>query len=102
MRFAQFQLARGLAMTGERNAALEMAEQSLQHLSTTSGRWYEAEVHRFKGDLIADDARHEAERCYQAAIDCATRQGSVLFHLRAMNALETVRGGLEKAQQRAG
>ena len=62
-------------------------------IPATSGRWYEAEIHRFKGDLIAagDGPALDAERCYEVAIDCAKRQGALLFQLRAMNALVSLR-----------
>ena len=94
MRFAQFQLARGIALSGDRQAAATLIEQNLRHLAGTSGRWYEAEVHRFKGDLIAegDGPEAEAAHSYEAAIDCAKRQGALLFQFHAMKALLSLRG----------
>jgi class 3 adenylate cyclase/tetratricopeptide (TPR) repeat protein len=94
MRFAQFQLSRGIALSGDRQAAATLIEQNLRHLAGTSGRWYEAEVHRFKGDLIAEGDGPEAAAAlsYEAAIDCAKRQGALLFQFHAMKALLSLRG----------
>jgi predicted negative regulator of RcsB-dependent stress response len=88
MQFAQFQLARGLFKSGDARAAHELIERILVEIRTTTGRWYEAEVHRFSGDLfLAGGKRSEATRCYENAVACAARQGARLFEQRAREAL---------------
>ena len=88
MQFAQFQLARALFKAGEARAAEELVERILVEIRTTRGRWYEAEVQRFSGDLfLAGGNKIEAAHCYENAIACAARQGARLFEERAREAL---------------
>jgi len=58
----------------------------------TSGRWYEAELHRLKGDLLlhGGDPTAAAEVCYERAMAVAARQGARLWQLRAANALASI------------
>jgi predicted ATPase len=91
MQFARFLLARGLAMAGEARAATELVERILAEIRTTGGRWYEAELHRLKGELLqaAGRSRAEVEACFAAAAAVAARQGSRLWQRRAERALPT-------------
>ena len=53
-------------------------------------RWYEAERHRLKGDLLlAVSAEHqaEAETCFQQALDVARHQQAKSWELRAAMSL---------------
>jgi predicted ATPase len=58
-------------------------------MAGTSGRWYEAELHRLRGDLLVREGASSAaaEVCYETAIAVAGRQGARLWQLRASNAL---------------
>src|SRR5262245_5448739 len=76
--FARYLLAHALAKTGQFDEALNLVHQTLAAIDRTSGRWYEAELYRVKGDLLlsrdADPAA--AEQCYEKAISIASRQGA--------------------------
>ena len=91
MQFARFLLARGLAKAGQSDAALELVERILAEIRATGGRWYEAELHRLKGELLlaAGRPRAEVEACYEAAAAVAARQGSRLWQRRAAGNLAT-------------
>jgi predicted ATPase len=58
-------------------------------LSGSTGRWYEAEFHRLRGDLLlgCKEPPGFAEASYERAITVAERQGARLWQLRAVNAL---------------
>jgi len=88
VQFAHYLLACALAKAGHMGEAREQVDEVLAKIGSTSGRWYEAELHRFKGDLLRErgDSR-AAELCYEQAIAVATRQGARLWQLRATNAL---------------
>jgi len=89
MQFARFLLAKALAKASRPADAMEIVESIITEISGTSGRWYEAEILRLRGDLLAEmgDASEEAERSYEAAIAVAARQGALLWQLRATNSL---------------
>src|SRR6185295_6243872 len=89
--FARYLLARALATAGQDGEALDHVDQILIRIGGTSGRWYEAGVHRLKADLVlARGDAHEAEACYERAIAVATRQGARLWQLRATNAVRAL------------
>jgi predicted ATPase len=72
--------APGLALLGE---ALELGQRN-------SARWYEAEVHRLRGDLLRRMANPDAtqiESCLQKAIEVAREQGAKWWELRAATSL---------------
>ena len=53
-------------------------------------RWYEAERHRLKGDLLlvlSADHQVEAETCFQQALDVARHQQTKSWELRAAMSL---------------
>jgi class 3 adenylate cyclase/predicted ATPase len=88
VQFARFLFAEALARSGQARLATELVDQILIQISSTSGRWYEAELHRLRGDLLLglrDPAA--AEAAYETAIAVAKRQGARLWELRATNAL---------------
>ncbi len=89
VQFARYLLAQALAKTEQFVDAMKIVDQTLLTVAGTSGRWYEAELHRLKGDLLARSggALTAAESCYQRAIVVAARQGARLWQLRASNAL---------------
>src|SRR5262249_26836573 len=69
-------------------------DQTLLMVAGTSGRWYEAELHRLKGELLVrgGDSTAAAETCYERAIAVAARQGARPWHQRASDALASLQG----------
>jgi len=99
IQFGQYQLARVLSKIGQPEEALRLVDLILADIRLTTGRWYESEVHRLRGDLLLSGGAQtrDVEACYEAAIAAALRQGARLLQLRATNAL----GELWQAQGRA-
>src|SRR5262249_61529016 len=56
----------------------------------TGERWYEAELHRLKGELLLQqhvDHQAEAENCFLRALDIAHNQEAKSLELRAATSL---------------
>jgi hypothetical protein len=88
VQFARFLLARAMAKARHTEIATHQVEQLLNELGATSGRWYQADVHRLYGELLIERGDTEAgETCFEAAIEIAARQGARVWQLRATNAL---------------
>jgi len=89
IQFAHHHLARALAGTGQSSEAISLLDRTLAEIRLTTGRWYESEVHRLRGDLLLSSGKpaRDVEACYEAAIATAQHQGARLSQLRAMNAL---------------
>ena len=73
-------------------------EEALTLMEQTGERYYEAELHRQRGELLllraaqrhpAQGSReqHEAEACFQQALDVARRQQAKSLELRAAMSL---------------
>jgi predicted ATPase len=75
MQFAQFLLARALTAAGQATPALELVDRILSEIRPSGGRWYEAEVHWLKGDLLERAGGSGFDFCYKTAIAVARRQG---------------------------
>jgi predicted ATPase len=99
VQFARYLLAQALAKAEQFTDAIRLVDQILMMVAETSGRWYEAELHRVKGDVLLQrgESTAAAEACYRRAMDIAARQQGRLWQLRAANAL----GSLLAAQGRA-
>jgi predicted ATPase len=70
--------------------ALSLLDEALTRVNRTGERWFEAELHRRKGEVVlclnkAD--RAEAERCFRKATTVAQAQGAKLWELRAATSL---------------
>jgi class 3 adenylate cyclase/predicted ATPase len=79
-------LAEAEARVGETDAGLKRLDDILAELERTEERWYEAEMHRIRGEILlqrdpADTAA--AEQSLQAAIAVAQSQKARSFELRA-------------------
>jgi len=79
-------LAEAEASAGETDAGLRRLDDALAELERTEHRWYEAEMHRIRGEILlkrdpADTAA--AEQSLQAAIAIAQSQKARSFELRA-------------------
>jgi class 3 adenylate cyclase/predicted ATPase len=76
-----------LARDGRCPEAFEAVSKAADHVQATGERYYEAEVHRLKGELLTaratTDADLEAEACFQAALATSRRQVARAWELRA-------------------
>ena len=94
---AEFQRPHFLSMLAEVHRSLGQPEAGLTALSealtlveTTGERYYEAELHRLKGELLLQQAAPEvshAEACFQQALDIARCQQAKSLELRAAMSL---------------
>ena len=81
-------LALAYAQAGEGARALEIADQAIGEVERTGERWWQAEAHRVKGQLLLNASRRaEAENCFETALACARRQGARLWELQAAQSL---------------
>jgi len=74
---------------GQIDDGLSAIDEAISHVQRTGERYYEAEVHRIKGELLrmkgADEA--EVEGHFQQAIEVARRQSAKSLELRATMSL---------------
>ena len=91
-------LAEASGLLGQPEGGLAALEEALTLIEKTGERYYEAELHRQRGELLLlreakshpdQDSReqHEAETCFQHALDVARRQQAKSFELRAAMSL---------------
>ena len=83
-------LAEAEAGAGETDAGLRRLDDALAELEATDSRWYEAEMHRIRAEILLkrDSANTAAaEQSLQAAIAIAQSQKARSFELRAALAL---------------
>jgi predicted ATPase len=83
-------LAEAEAASGEVDAGLQRLDDAFVELERTEQRWYEAEMHRVRAEiLLTRDSRHiaPAEQALQTAIAIAQHQKARSFELRAALAL---------------
>jgi predicted ATPase len=79
-------LAEAVAAAGEIDARLPRLDDALAELERTEQRWYEAEMHRIRGEILLQDDPADtaaAKRSLQAAIAIAQSQKARSFELRA-------------------
>jgi predicted ATPase len=86
-------IAEALAKTGNCGEGLAVLAEALDTAHVSGDRYYEAEIHRLRGEVLlmqapaararADAAAVEAETCYRRAIEIARHQQAKLFELRA-------------------
>lgn len=102
MQFSHYLLARALAADGQLQEASDMVERLLAEIGASGGRWYEAEIHRLKGDILRSrgEPPSEIEPHYETAIVVARRQGARVWELKATESLDTLRK-LDAAAPRA-
>jgi predicted ATPase len=91
-------LAEASGLLGQPEGGLAALEEALTLLEQTGERYYEAELHRQRGELLllcaakgqpAQDSReqHEAEACFQHALDVARQQRAKSLELRTAMSL---------------
>jgi predicted ATPase len=83
-------LAGGYRSAGQADEALSAVAEALAWADKNDERFYEAELHRFKGELLLKQDQSntaEAQRCFQWAIAIARKQSAKSFELRATTSL---------------
>jgi len=84
------QLAEAYWQTGQTEEGLQLLAEALTVLDETGERWWEAEVHRLKGELLLRRVMpdvYQAETCFQHALALARRQQAKSLELRAARSL---------------
>ena len=78
-------------MAGSSRASRQ-AEQGLAQLRPTGARWFEAELHRLRGEALAgiDSSNPEAAEELARAVAIAERQGAAVLRHRAEASLAIV------------
>ena len=82
-------LAATLAKAGETGAALDVIAEALGAVERSGERFYAAELHRQKGDLLLA-AGHDLAGiapCFETAVEIARHQGAWALERRALQAL---------------
>jgi predicted ATPase len=83
-------LAQVYRKTGQTEKAFDVLERALARAQEAGERWYEAELHRIKGELLLDQsfpAEEPAEACFQNALKVSREQNAKSFELRAATSL---------------
>jgi len=79
-------LAEVYGTVGQAAEGLRVLAQARAAIPHREGRFYEAELSRIEGELllaVSPEKQHEAETCFQQAVDIARRQQAKLLELRA-------------------
>ena len=105
-------LAEAYHEAGDNQAGIHALDEAFSLVEATDERWYEAELHRIKGQLALQEKgrskgaqkKHEAEaeECFQQALVIAQSQNAKLFELRAAVSLAQLwheQGKTSEAQQ---
>ena len=83
--------ADALARSGRAAEGLAMIDEAITRCERHEERWYLAELQRIRGEILLrgaePDAAKQAEHCFSQALDCAGRQGTVAWQLRAATSL---------------
>lgn len=82
-------LTDALAQAGRIKEGLQAVQEGLEMVAATHERFYEAELHRLRGELLLDASgdRPTAESCFREALAVAGRQQAKSFELRAAMSL---------------
>ena len=88
--YLQALLAEAYGRVGQTEVGLRTLAEALTLLDKTSGRFYEAELYRLKGELLlqqSEESSPEAESCFQQALTVARQQQAKALELRAATSL---------------
>jgi len=82
-------LAAALGQMGNFDEGLRAIEEGLQFIARSGQRYYEAELHRLKGELLLaqNSSNAQAEECLRTATDVARRQHAKSWELRVTTSL---------------
>jgi class 3 adenylate cyclase/predicted ATPase len=85
-------LAKACEIAGQTEEAADLLNDGLQIIDRTGERWLEAELHRYKGELVLRDGQPDAgEALFRKALNIAQRQEAKLWELRAAMSLARLR-----------
>jgi DNA-binding winged helix-turn-helix (wHTH) protein/predicted ATPase len=85
-------LAGAYEIVGQIDESLTLLDEAFQIVKRTGERWFEAELHRHKGQLLLRKGRTEAaEDLYRKALSIAAEQEAKLWELRAAASLARLR-----------
>ncbi len=73
-----------------RGPPLDTLAEALELIEATDERWWEAEIHRLKGDLLLSRSVKDADqaaRCFDQALEVSRRQSAKSLELRAATSL---------------
>ena len=95
-------IAVALSRMGRSDEAIKTIDESFSFTDRTGQHYYEAELHRLKGELLltrnpSDGAR--AERCFRSAIDIAHEQQAHSWELRAATSLARLAKGTKRKDE---
>jgi len=95
-------LAEMLGRAGRIDDGLARIAEALELVEQTGERWYEAELHRGRGELLRRASQPDeaaAEVCFLKAREQAREQGARLWELRAATSLARLRGDQGRAEE---
>lgn len=78
-----------LGGAGRSQEGLDLLDESLCRVETTGERWFEAELHRIRGDLLLELRPDRAAASYATALQMAQRQQAGWWERRAARSLAT-------------
>jgi predicted ATPase len=85
-------LAGACEIAGQIEESLTLLDEAFRIVERTGERWFEAELHRHKGQLLLQQGDAEAaEAPYRKALSIAAEQGAKLWELRAAVSLGRLR-----------
>jgi DNA-binding winged helix-turn-helix (wHTH) protein/tetratricopeptide (TPR) repeat protein len=81
-------LAEAEFLRGNAKEGLSAIEEARAFVEETGERFWEAEIHRIRGELLRSNRQDEpAEACFQKALDVARAQGALSLELRAATSM---------------
>ena len=83
-------MAQACLKDGQTEQAYSVLTRELERVRDTGVRYYEAELHRIKGEVLlrrSAASQKEAETCFHRAIDLSHDQGAKSLELRAIMSL---------------
>ncbi len=85
-------LADGYSKVGRVDVALDTVTEALAAAERTGERFYEAELHRLRGELLIAARRDAtgAEMCFRTALETARRQQARMLERRAVSSLRAL------------
>ncbi len=95
-------LAEGYAALGRPREGLPLLDEALGRSESGGDRWFDSEMHRLRGELLAADPGSDAaevEACFQRATHIAREQQARLLELRAATSLARFWTGQGRAGQ---